>query len=280
MSVYFRELAGSPIEWYDSDGFHAKRTFITKWEDRDAFAIELLGEAAAHGGSLSTCYPGKTHVFAATLRYEPFDPNYIDQKTLESLTDDVNSYSNSYAKATVEYDTINSMDREDGPSNETGTHLTYKMLYSGEYLTIGSGGWSWSDTSTSIPSDQALTKWVPMTEHLLTWQSVVNPPWTAIHNLQGTVNDSEFLSCPAGTVLFEGAEANKLYSAGFEEGASPFCWQIKYMFRERSIKSNGSTYGWNHAYRETPAGWAEVTNGSTKLYDSADLMTLFQSETS
>lgn len=280
MSVYFRELAGSPVEWYDSDGFHAKRHFITKWEQRDAFAIELLGEAAAHGGSLSTSYPGKTHVFAVKLRYEPLDPDYLDQKTLESLTGDLNSYSRSYAKATVEYHTVNPMDREDGPSNETGTHLTYKMLHAGEYLPIGPDGWSWNDTSVAIPYTQALTKWVPTTEHYLTWHSVVNPPWSTIHSLQGTINDSEFLSCPAGTVLFEGAEANKLFRAGFEEGASPFCWQIKYRFRERSIKSGGTTFGWNHLYRESPAGWAEVTNGSTKLYDSADLMSLFISESS
>lgn len=279
MSVYFRELAGSPVEWYDSDGFHAKRFFITKWEERDAFAVKLLGEAAAHGGSLSVSYPGKSHVFAVKLRYEPLDPTYIDSKTVESLTEDLNSYSKSYAKATVEYETVNPMDRDDGPSNETGTHLTYKMLYSGEYLSVGSGGWSWNDTSVAIPTGQTLQKWVPITEHLLTWNSVVNPPWTTIQNLQGKVNASEFLSCPAGTVLFEGAEANKLFRAGFEEGASPFCWQIKYLFRERAIKSGSSTYGWNYVYRENPAGWAEVTNGSTKLYESADLMTLFVSET-
>ena len=95
--------------------------------------------------------------------------------------------------------------------------------------------------------------------------------------MQGTVNQSEFLGCPAGTLVFEGADANKLYAGDFGSGASPFCWQIKYLFRERSIKHDGGVYGWNHFYREDPAGWVEITNGSANMYDEADFNTLFQS---
>ena len=278
MSTYFRELAGSPIEWYDDDGFHAKRIFITKWEDRDAFAIELLGANAVYGESLTTAYPGKADTFAAKLRYEPLDPAYLDQKELASLTDDVNSYSKSYAKATVEYYTVDAGE----PSSlydEDDAQLIYQMYESGEYLPVGAGGWSWSDTSTSIPSSQALAKWVPIREHHLTWNVVDEPSWSTIQSLQGTVNSSTFLGCPAGTVLFAGVKSKKLYLEELDEDPSPFTWQVTYVFRERSVRFGGSTYGWNYVYRETPAGWVEVTNGTTKLYDSADLTTLLPSTT-
>ena len=277
MTVPFRELGGSPVEKYSSDGFSARREFVIAWEDRDAFAVEILGEAAQYGSTARVNYPGKTSVFAVRLRYEPVDPEHPDAQTFTELTDGPNAYGNSLAKAIVDYETVNPLDRLDGPSNEIGTHLTYRMLFSAEYQEIGSGGWSWVDTSVAVPSTLELAKWIPMTEHHLTWHQVIDPPWETIHQLQGTVNQAEFLGCPAGTLLLEGADANKLYRAGFDAGASPFCWKIGYVFRERSIKHGSAVYGWNHVYRENPAGWVEVTNGADRLYDSADFLPLFQS---
>lgn len=277
MPVSFRELGGSPIEWYDSQGFGARREFVIAWEDRDAFAVEILGEAAQYGGTTWVNYPGKNSVFAVKLRYEPVDPDQPDAQAAFELAKGLNSYNGSLAKAIVEYETVNSLDRADGPTNETGTQLTYRMLFAGEYLKILPSGWLWSDTSVAVPSTLELAKWVPTTEHHLTWHQVVNPPWEIIHALQGTINASSFLGCPAGTLLFEGADANKLYRAGFEAGASPFCWQIRYLFRERSIKHGGSVHGWNHFYRGSPAGWVEVTNGANRLYDAAEFLPLFLS---
>ncbi|HLA85338.1 MAG TPA: hypothetical protein VJL29_11135 [Thermoguttaceae bacterium] len=277
MSVAFRELGGSPREQYDANGFSARREFLIAWEDRDAFAVEVLGEAAQYGGTFWTTYPGKPSVFAVRIRFEPIDADRPDRKELAGLTEGLNSYSNSFAKAVVEYETVNELDREDGPENEDGTQISYKMLFSAEYQPIGPGGWSWVDTSDPLPADQPLVKWVPMTEHHLTWRKVVHPPWTMIQALQGTVNQSEFLGCPAGTLLFEGAQAGKLYAGDIASGPSPFCWEIKYLFRERSIKHDGNVHGWNHFYREDPAGWAEATNGTAKMYDEADFNALFQS---
>ncbi|MBN1910117.1 MAG: hypothetical protein JW818_10285 [Pirellulales bacterium] len=277
MSIPFRELGGSPCEWYDAAGFHARREFLVAWADRDAFALYVLGEAAEFGGSTQVNYPGKAHVFAVKLRYEPADPDQPDVKELTEIDQELNSYADSWAKAIVEYRTVNPRDREDGPENEPGTYLTYRMRYLGAFQPVGPGGWMWSDTYGAVPSTQELAKWIPMTEHLLTWHQVVNPPWQTISELQGTLNDAEFLGCAAGTLLFEGADANKLYRAGLDEGPSPFCWEIAYLFRERAIKSGGSVFGWNHAYRENPAGWVTVTNGSANLHDSADFSPLFES---
>lgn len=277
MATTFRELGGSPIEWYDARGFHARREFVIAWSDRDAFAIEILGQAAAYGSTAWTSYPGKANVFAVKLRYEPVDPSSPDLQEPFALASGLNGYGHSLAKAVVDYETVNPLDRPDGPTNEIGTHLSYRMVYSAEYQKIGPGGWSWVDTAAALPSTTELAKWIPMTEHHLTWHQVINPPWETMHLLQGTVNASAFLGCPPGTLLFEGAEGNKLFRAGFEEGVSPFCWQIHYLFRERAIKHAGDTYGWNHVYRNDPPGWAEVTNTHGTLYDTADFLPLFLS---
>ena len=278
MSVSFKELGGSPVEQYSLEGFTARRQFLIAWEDRDAFAAEVLGQASEHGGDTWVNYPGKTSVFAVRVKYEPFDPDSPDSKIIAGLTDGLNSYSSSFAKAVVDYRTVSLQDRRDGPENELGTHLTYRMQFGGDYQPISPRGWSWlGDPAVPAPEDLNLAKMVPVTEHHLTWHQVLNPPWDTIHAQQGTVNSSVFLGCPAGTLLFEGADANKLFRAGFESGPSEFCWQIHYVFRERSVKHGGAVYGWNHFYRESPAGWVELTNGSDRLYDLADFTPLFQS---
>jgi hypothetical protein len=273
--VPFQELAGFPVEQYTLAGFRARRQFLVAWDDRDAFARELLGTAAQHGGSVWLSYPGKPTVVAVSLRYEPLNPRGLDVQTLGDLTEGLNRYSGSFAKATVEYRTVNTQDRDDGPHVEPGTHLTYRMEFVVEREKLLPGGWTWADNGQAVSGGLELWRAVPMTDHVLTWHQVLNPPWNAIRALQGKLNAAEFLGCPAGTVLFLGAEANKLYRGGFETEPSAFCWRIRYVFRERAVKHAGAVYGWNHVWRDNPAGWAELTAGANRLYESADLAALF-----
>ncbi len=105
MPTLFKELAGSPSEQYNSEGFHATRTFLIAWEDRDDFAAEVMGTAAGYGGGGPIHYPGKPAVCAVRLRFEPFDPDAPDVQTLGDLMVGLNSYGRSLAKATVDYET-------------------------------------------------------------------------------------------------------------------------------------------------------------------------------
>lgn len=277
MQVTFRELAGSPVEEYTANGFSARREFLVPWNERDAFASLTLGLGSEFAGFERVAYPGKASVLAVKLRYEPFDPDTLDLQTLEDLAEDLNQYSGSFAKAVVDYRTFGACDREDGPTNEPGTYLTYRMMFASEYQPIAPRGWSWESDAQAPPAeDLMLSKRIPITEHHLTWRQVVNPPWEAIQSLQGTVNADEFLGCPAETLLCEGADANKLYSAGLEQGPSAFTWEIRYVFRQRAIKYGGQTYGWNHFYRETDGAWDRLLRDGGPLYDTADFAPLFQ----
>ncbi len=278
MSESFKELGGSPVEQYDLEGFNARREFLIDWDDRDAFAAEALGIATECGGSTWANYPGKTSVFAFSVSYEPFDPDSPDCQELTELTGSLNSYTGSFAKAVVKYKTVSPRDRDDGPDNETGTHLTYRMNFASDYQTIPPRGWTWND-NPALPLSEGIefVKTIPVTEHHLTWHQVVNPPWDAISDLQGKVNSGVFLDCDEATLLFVGAEANKLFRSGFDAGASEFCWQIHYVFRQRAVKYDGQAYGWNHFYRDDPAGWIELVNGTARMYDLADFTPLFES---
>lgn len=278
MPTLFKELAGSPCEQYNTGGFLATRTFLVAWEDRNAFAAEVMGTAIEFGGVGSVHYPGRPEVHAVRLRFEPFDPDAPDVQTLEDLTIGLNSYSGSFAKAIVDYQTLIDRDRSDGPDNQPGTYLSYRMVFHTDPLSLTTESWEWDDQPTAtLPADLELIKAVPLAEHRLTWHQVINPPWAMIHATQGKINEEEFLGCPPETLLFEGAEATKLFRAGLADDFADVAWQIDYVFRERSIKHGGNVFGWNHIYRGDPAGWARLTNGSDYLYDTADFAPLFVS---
>lgn len=276
MAVPFQELAGSPREEYTVTGFRAWRQFLLAWDDRDAFARQLLGTPAEHGGQPWLRYPGKPTAMAVRLRFEPLDPEGVEVQTLGDLAEDLNRYGSGFAKATVEYRTVNTQDRLDGPPAEPGSHLTYRMEFVVEPGRLPPGGWTWADSGQPLFAEAELAHHVPMTDHILTWLQVRNPPWQTIRALQGKVNASEFLGCPPGTLMFLGVAANKLYRAGLDEAPSEFCWSLRYVFRERAIKHAGQVYGWNHAWRDSPAGWAELAAGPHRLYDQADMTALFR----
>ncbi len=276
MAVPFQELAGSPVEEYTLGGFRAQRQFLIAWNDRGAFAQHLLGTAAEHGGQSWLHYPGKPTAMAVRLRFEPLDPQAVEVQALADLTEGLNAYGRAFARATVEYRTFNTQDRRDGPAAEPGTHLTYRTEFVVEPGRLPPGGWSWADSGQPLPADAQLPHTLPMTDHILTWLQVRNPPWETIQSMQGKVNAAAFLGCPPGTLLFLGATANKLFRADLDEAPSEFCWSLRYVFRERAIKHAGQVYGWNYAWRDDPPGWAQVAAGQHPLYDEADLAALFR----
>jgi hypothetical protein len=278
MPVPFKELGGSPQEEYSLQGFRAQRQFLIAWQDRDAFAAEALDVAAQPGANTWINYPGKPTALAVRVRYEPFDHENPDCQTLFGLTEGLNSYTGSFAKATVDYQTVTPQDFSGAPDADAGTRLTYRMLYSVNLESLLPGGWKWADAPGAVaPPGLAPTKEIPIAEHHLTWDLVISPPWDAIRTLQGKVNSTVFLGCPAGTMLFMGAEANKLYRSALGAGAMEFGWQIHYVFRERAIKQGGQVLGWNYFWRPDPPGWAVLTNGAGPFYEAADLNALFQS---
>lgn len=274
----FQELGGSPEEQYSHDGFHATRSFLVPWEQRNEFAAAVFGTAGDSTSNRRLTYPGRKDVYAYKLRLEPFDPSAVNVRSMADLKTDAVDYNGFYAKAVVDYHTLDSKDRLDGPINEEGTSITYRMAVESEETLLPSTGWKWQDSSTSLATEIVLAKQVPTTTHFVTWGNVVDPPWDKITARQGTVNNAVFLGCAAETLLFKGAEANKLYrpGSGLDEGPSSFVWAIKYAFQEKSVKMNGYTYGWNHVYHPETGRWTIVTHGYSRVYDSSDFNVLFR----
>ena len=278
MALTFQELGGSPREKYDSSGFTAVREFLVPWESRTEFVRAVFGTSSLTAKQTRVSYPGRKNVYAASLTFEPFDPHAVRPRELLELKDDLVDYNGSFAKAVVRYEMLDAQDRKDAAMPEDGTAITYRMVVAAENREINPTGWFWEGTGQPVGPETKLVKRIAVTEHHLTWSYVMNPPWTVISSRQGTVNAAAFLGCAPGTLLFEGGEANKLYKPGYglDEGAARYVWQIRYVFREMSVKMGGGTYGWNHFLRTEPNGWTPVTNGQGPMYDYADFDPLFR----
>jgi len=225
VNVQFQELAGSPSEQHSAEGFRAVRRFLIAWEDREAFAAEVLGQGVEHGLRPGSRYPGKGDVYAVKVRFSPADPESLRRLLAGEDADPsalLADYSGSPALATVEYRSLPPRDRQDGPPTPRGTHLSYRMEPVWETLSLAASGWHWSDLpQQNLPVDAVLDLLVPQTDHVLTWRRVVRPPWQSIRELQGTVNVDPFLGCPTGTMLFLGAAASKLFR-GADGDEAPF----------------------------------------------------------
>ncbi len=282
MTIPFQELAGSPVELYTTDGFTATRQFLVPWERREAFARWLMGTASEYGARDSVAYPNQSDVTPWQLRIVPFDDSTIEKQTMTQPSGTLNSY-DGLALITVDYKTTTQQDIDDGPDAETGTRLTYRITYESIETALNPVGAFWENSTAALTSSDTLVKRIPQTIHILTWQQVLYPPWTAIRLLQGCVNNTEFLNCPAGTLLFDGVTVNKLYRGDLQDGASEFCWSLEYRLRQKIIYQNSNAYGWNHEFRSDTGVWERLKLGTpgspaSDLYDSGDFSTLFVSE--
>lgn len=171
--------------------------------------------------------------------------------------------------------------RDDLPEPESGTFLTYRMSARAEYIALSGQTMHWaSDSSVPVPPDAIGSVRIPVIEHRITWHRAINPPWAAIRQCVGSVNNVPFLGAVAETVLFDGASTQRQFVRLNPLQQPEYGWRIDYTFLERAIHVDGATYGWNHRYRSLPQnypGWDVLLDGNQNaLYSTANLATLFQ----
>lgn len=286
MGVSFKELAGSPLETYGPEGMKAERRILVAWEDRHAIVAELLGDGYEFGGAGRAAYPERAAVVAMRVKLEPWPKSPEDQGAFTDITSDLNSYSGKYTQIAIDYQLLAPGELPEPMEFEEGTFLTYRMDFGGEYEALSGESFRWQyDESIPVPPDAVPKVRVPIAEHHLTWHRVINPPWGAIRNCSGKVNNAAFLGAPAETVLLDGAVADKEFIFVDELRQPQFGWRIAYVFREKSVKvltpdGGSAAYGWNHRYRSQPPGnpgWDRLSDAQgNSLYPTADFSTLFQ----
>ena len=280
MTVAFKEFAGSPVETSGPDGMTAERVLLCAWDDRRQVVEQLLGDGYEYGGRGRARYPDRPDVVAMRTRCEPFTDDVVPQ-VLSELTEGLNRY-NGFAKVTVDYELLAASDRDDLPDAEDRTFLEYRQDFGRETMPLSGHGLTWQGSSgVPVPPVSVPSIRIPIVAHHLTWYRVLNPPWQAIRNSVGTVNGASFLGAAAGTMLFDGATAEREFVRIDAFGRPELAWRIGYVFREKAVKTaGGNIVGWNHAYRSLPVdspGWDRlVDSDGNPLYQSNDFSLLFR----
>jgi hypothetical protein len=282
MPTAFEELDGSPRFRTTEAGSVAVRRFLVAWADWPAFARELVGWYRIVGGTFSFVAPSHVllgNLIVSELSVEPWPEDRITSGPLGSLTASPNDYP--HALVTATYRTIYDADnrsRPDLPAVPQGTILTYTADLAAEYLTTPGRTWRWDDPpgNPPVPEDVNPGLLVPSGGYQLHWRRVPSPPWSAIRQLRGKVNDAAFVGAPAGTVLFLGARATREFHF-LEDGGF---WRMEYAFLEstRTLVS-GAQVGWNYFYKELAVAgehWVAIRDADGRTpYQSADFNLLF-----
>jgi len=282
MSVPFKELAGSPVETYSSDGLVAERKILCAWDDRQAMVAELLGEHCGFGDLSRASYPRQSAILVKSVKVEPFYGRPDDQGEFNAVDTQLNTYSGQLAALTIEYELADIGVLADTLSIEPGTFLTYQTSVSTEHVAVCTAALQCENSPETTVTDEITPSLrVPVIEHQLTWHGVSRPPWDSIRACSGCVNAAAFLGAAEETVLFDGVTADREFIQIDSSGQPQYAWRLIYVFRERTVKytpASGQTpvaYGWNHAYCSS-AGYQRLVNAAGgPLYSAADFSALF-----
>lgn len=240
-------------------GFRAVRRFRVAYANHIGFMSAIIG----------TQFPGYSAVRCTGCDVEP--QTDLISGDVEDPSTDLEVYDSVFVSAVYE-----SLQAEE--SSGDGTLFTYRQSLSAEFLTVPSRALRWSDNDKPVSPDAHGAILIPKTEHNITWHKVASPNWSVLSGLRGKVNSGSIsipvigLSCPTETLLFEGADTSIQVAA---DGSG--LWQVTVKLTEKKINGlGGSAYGWNHAYRDNPAGWVRPKNSSGDYnYATADFSSLF-----
>lgn len=285
MPVTFNELVGSPKLNFRTDGASATRIGKIAWGDVPAFINELMPPTVFFGAStspvLSIGFPEMEYLRVSAIRVEPFLATPIDNDAEDLTYTSVAEYQD--AKVTIDYDTM-SAEQDEGDDLDPVPLLTHRWQAGGEFLTLPNSNLRWvteqkcapgittvtsafhlthdfTDDTKPVTGDAQAGLLIPTIEHQITWPRVINPPFTAIRNLTGKVNNVllRFATgkIPPETLLFLGAELKRDIMSNGKRA-----WELTYHFSERQVDSevkcivagvvveNSDIGGWNHFWRQ------------------------------
>lgn len=281
--VPYVELDQSPKIKFGREGASAVRQFLVPWADAITFTRELIGSFEAVGVVLTfkqpLAFPGMPWMFVNDVAIDPHMGDSPDGDGTPDLDTTTNTYASGAiitANYAAKYDIQGS---GQNPNIPEGTTLLISGDHGTEVYSTPGRVWRWGSVATNPPVDPDTFPGliIPTGEWNATWSRVPLPPWDTIRAARGKLNASAFLGSPAGTIMFAGFSARRM----FQYVSETELWELTYRFRERSIENDdGSDVTWNHFYREQASGgkhWHTIQNETgTPPYGEADFSTLFQ----
>lgn len=294
--VYFEEYSDSPKIKLGQDMVSATRVFLVNWFDWQAMCYELIGVWRIFGLAPifipPISFPGVPAMVVTDVDIEPFDGHSPQPQQV-----DLGMFTNIYkiAKITAQYKTMNyQKDRPDQPATPDGTILEYTSDHGAEVITLPNRQLFWATTqgfgqSTFTPltnypvgEDTKPGIIVPTGEINLSWRRVLVPPWQAIKECRGKLNNASFFSNEESTCLFLGSRERRTFQFGQMQNQGQL-WDVDYKFSVKSnkLKDGSTVVGWNYFYYDNAAPnaehWVPVCDSAgNPPYEEADFTQLFQ----
>ena len=170
MAIPFKELAGSPVETYSSDGLKAERKLLCAWDDRQALVAELLGEGCGLDSLSRASYPRQLAILVKRVKVEPFYGRPDDQGAFNAVGAQLNTYTGQLAALTIEYELTDISALADLVTVEAGTFVTYRTSASVERIGISADAMRWEESSAAtVSADVVPSRRVPIIQHQITW---------------------------------------------------------------------------------------------------------------
>jgi len=261
--MYFEELTGSPKMTLTAHNGHSMtRTFLVAWEDSATFATAVFA-----GG-----FPGYPTSYPQQVALEPF-LGENDIASGQVVDPSLTTAQYRWAKATVSYATT-----QWGASWPADIPVPSHD----SVLAVPARATNWEDVTPGDedkpvpPEDQMNRILIPLIDYNVNWDWVANPPRDKLRGFLGKTNSDTFMGCEAETLLCEGAHI----SPSFRPATDPRCYAVDVVLKQRRIvdpDDADTVYGWNHEYREDPAGWTKIKLSDKSLrYSTVDFDDLFE----
>lgn len=283
--IEYCELDNSPRLRYTRKGVNAVRVFhVPNWEEVQRFARLLIGSYQRVGASVTIvpplAFPGFSQMLVSDLAIDPLMPDSPRGDDLADLENETNAYDQGAivtASYTTEYDGEQSGDVD--IEIPEGTTLVVTQDNGMETYSTPGRVWRWGTVAGNpvVDPDTFAGIQIPTGEWSLVWGRVPLPPWDVMRATRGKLNNVEFMGSPAGTVLFAGQSARRMFQ--FVEETE--LWELTYRFREQIKTRNDATeVGWNYFYREQASGgehWHTIQDVTgNPPFKSADFSELFK----
>jgi hypothetical protein len=275
--------------------FYINHAYLSDFLDALLGYAEVSNDGLVIRPSLPDLHPKYSNFYAMEATVTPCGLSssslqYTD-RTAKSLVAEVSALYKS-----VDFDVV---DDDGEQTDELYRFVSRTMNYAGEYFTINNTGMKFVSSSNpkkSLNIQPAKTTgvcelvytwhWVPPDPNLSPW---VTPNWAAIENCLGKINeetfDPDFMDCPAGTVLFLGAEPRLIAPRVTEAGRDANIYYditMKFLYRNNGFVDRGDIEeyaGHNFVWDMAHMWWDLITHDGTvsgnRLYEEADLNSLF-----
>lgn len=279
------ELSGSHREGIsDGGGNTAERIFLTTWANRIA-----LAEALCEGDDkFASKWPALASCRIQSFAIQPFSQSLVTSGVVSDPGTQLPNYETGGKPAAIVRATYGpAFDGKAWPTDITkpevreGTVLRLRARGSGQFLTIPARMLKWEPSSPGetaddnpVPPDIGAALVIPATEYNVQWDFIDDPPLLRLENLVGAVDVGGLFGAEEETILFEGYDLDDAFKCYPQ---SPNTYRVNLTFRKRRIVDGDNVYGWNHDFREEPAGWTRIlmANGKPR-YRTEDMTEMFE----